>query len=330
MVHIQRPSANANRAATSLLTVIKILLLVILLLVLTVIFHILPHSNDQYLTNIAQNKLHLQFPTSQTPGWKSIDVFYGDHKHLQTAGRGSQCNQDLLVSSLLPHVKNGYFLDLAANDAVNLSNTYKLEQLHEWTGICVEPNSMYWSNLAHRKCHVAAAVVSKMRMQEVNFRMYRDMWRRAASGGIEELIDPKIPKSKEPPAKLYTVPIQEILERYHAPYVMEYLSLDIEGAEYMVMKDFPFGDYKFKVMTVERPSQDLTDLLFENGYLYLAGNNVDGQETAWIHGEFRGEIDIVGGVEKAGWIGGKSTKWMTLVDENDRWGKPVVDDLRLK
>ena len=327
MVQIQRPSAN--RAATSLLTVIKILILVILLLVLTVIFHILPHTNDQYLTNIAQNKLHLQFPTSQTPGWKSIDVFYGDHKHLQTAGRGSQCQQDLLVASLLKNQKNGYFLDLAANDAVNLSNTYKLEQLHEWTGICVEPNSMYWSNLAHRSCHVAAAVVSKTRMQEVNFRMYRDMWRRAASGGIEELIDPKIPKSKEASDKLYTVPIQEILERYHAPYVMEYLSLDIEGAEYMVMKDFPFEVYKFKVMTVERPSQDLTDLLFGNGYLYLAGNNADGQETAWIHKEFMGEIDIVGGVEKAGWIGGQSTKWMTLVD-HDRWGKPVVDDLRLK
>jgi len=34
------------------------------------------------------------------------------------------------------------------------------------------------------------------------------------------------------------------------------------------------------VMTVERPSQDLVDLLCSKGYLYLAGNNEDGQETA--------------------------------------------------
>lgn len=261
-------------------------------------------------------------------GWKSIDVFYGDHKHLPTKGRGSQCHQDLLVASLLREVKNGYFVDLAANDAVNLSNTYRLEQLHDWNGICIEPNAMYWAHLAHRKCHVAAAVVGKERMAEVHFRTYRDMWRRAASGGIDELIDPSIPKSNEKPIKLFTVTIDEILERYHAPRVMEYLSLDIEGAEYMVMKDFPFDKYKFKIMTVERPSQELSDLLFDNGYAYLAGNNEDGMETAWIHLDYKDELDVVGGVEKAGWIGGKSTKWMTI-DENSRWAKPLVNDLRL-
>lgn len=261
-------------------------------------------------------------------GWKSIDVFYGDHKHLPTKGRGSQCHQDLLVASLLREQKNGYFVDLAANDAVNLSNTYRLEQLHQWTGICIEPNAMYWAHLAHRRCHVAAAVVGKDRMAEVHFRTYRDMWRRAASGGIDELIDPSIPKSNEKPIKLFTVTVDEILERYDAPSVMEYLSLDIEGAEYLVMKDFPFDRYKFKVMTVERPSQELTDLLFENGYLYLAGNNEDGMETAWIHIDFRGELDVEGGVEKAGWIGGKSTKWMAI-DEASRWTKPLVNDLRL-
>jgi hypothetical protein len=295
---------------------------------LTIIFHLLPSAEDQYLNNIVHNQLHVHTSIQETPGWKSIDVFYGDHDHLKTKGRGSQCNQDLLVASLLKEQKHGYFLDLAANDAVNLSNTYQLENLHAWKGICVEPNSSYWSNLAHRECHVAAAVVSKTRMEEVKFRMYRDMQKRAASGGIEDLIDPNIPKSKERPDTLYTVPAQEILERYHAPYIMEYLSLDIEGAEYMVMKDFPFHVYKFKVMTVERPSQQLTDLFYDHGYLYLAGNNEDGQETAWIHSDYQAEIDVVGGVEKAGWIGGRSTKWMTI--GSDRWAKPVVDDLRLK
>lgn len=276
-------------------------------------------KQDQYTkTNNPQNN----------NGWKSIDIFYGDHRHLHTKGRGSQCHQDLLVASLLHEQKNGFFVDLAANDAVNLSNTYRLEQLHQWGGICIEPNAMYWAHLAHRNCHVAAAVVSKERMTEVNFRMYRDMWRRAASGGIDELIDPSIPKSNDKPVKLFTVTIEEILERYNAPSVMEYLSLDIEGAEYMVMKDFPFDRYKFKIMTVERPSQELTDLLYENGYLYLAGNNDDGMETAWIHGDYKEELDVQGAVQKVEWVGGKSTKWMEINEEN-RWAKPIVHDLRL-
>lgn len=325
MVVVQ--SSKARNSASASLLVIKVLLLVILCLILTLIFHLLPDSEDNYLSNLAQNKLHVNVPLKETEGWKPIDVFYGDHDILQTKGRGSQCKQDYLVASLFKEKKGGFFLDLAANDAVNLSNTYKLEALHDWTGICVEPNPMYWQNLAHRKCHVAAAVVGKERMERVKFRMYRDMWRRGASGGIEDFIDPNIPKSNERPDILYTVPIKEVLERYHAPYLIDYLSLDIEGAEYLVMKDFPFSDYKFKVMTVERPSQELTDLLYANGYLYLAGNNEDGMETSWIHSDFKNELDIVGAVDAFGWVGGRSTKWMTLVD-GDRFAKPTVNDSR--
>ena len=42
--------------------------------------------------------------------------------------------------------QNGFFLDLAANDAVTLSNTLFLEQKLAWNGICIEPNLEYYSS----------------------------------------------------------------------------------------------------------------------------------------------------------------------------------------
>ena len=52
-----------------------------------------------------------------------------------------------------------YFLDLAANDAVHLSNTLHLEQ-NGWKGLCIEGNPMYWYSLsAFRNCTIVGAFV---------------------------------------------------------------------------------------------------------------------------------------------------------------------------
>jgi FkbM family methyltransferase len=215
---------------------------------------------------------------------------------------------------------NGFFVDLAANHAFSLSNTYSLEQQpYGWTGICVEPNPRYWSNLAKRKCHVAAAVVSKERMQAVQFHMFDDRSARAASGGIVDLVPQRIAQyTKDKPVTLYTVPIAEILQNYRAPVVMEYLSLDVEGAEFLVMKDFPFDKYKFKIMTVERPTQDVMDLLYANRYVYIAANNEWGQETLFVHRDYMHGMNLAA-VEQVGWRG-TTTRWIQVNESGD--GKP--------
>ncbi len=295
-----------------------------------------PDDTDTYTSTRARTTTSTSISRTDTKkkqplrkGWKSIDVFFGDSKDGHIGSRGkSQCGQDDLVMALLKDKYEGYFVDLAANAAVNLSNTYQLEEKLDWGGICIEPNPRYWRSLSHRQCHVAGAVVGKERMEEVKYRMYNDLWRRAASGGIEEFIDPNIPKGEEMPTLLYTVPIEEILEKYNAPSIMDYLSLDIEGAEYMVMSHFPFTKYRFRVMTIERPSQDMVNLLYDNGYLYIGGNNEDGEETVWTHRYTIDDLDR-SGLEKVGWIGGKSTKWVTLNDVNPLV-KPTVNDWRVK
>ena len=39
--------------------------------------------------------------------------------------------------------------------------------------------------------------------------------------------------------------LQEILKKAKAPKIIDYLSLDVEGAELEVLKNFPFKKYKF-------------------------------------------------------------------------------------
>ena len=68
---------------------------------------------------------------------------------------------DCFVYELLGKKRGGYYVDLAANDAVSMSNTKSLERDHAWSGLCVEPNPQYHADLLqHRTCKIAAAAVS--------------------------------------------------------------------------------------------------------------------------------------------------------------------------
>jgi hypothetical protein len=55
-----------------------------------------------------------------------------------------------------------------------------------------------------------------------------------------------------PKVRVSCVPMWELLRRHQAPLVIEYMSLDIEGAEWIALKDFPFDEFRILCMTIER------------------------------------------------------------------------------
>jgi len=255
-------------------------------------------------------------------GWNSIGVYYGSDKYLGGEKDRSQCGQDNIVKGLHSQRRGGFFLDLAANDATDLSNTYRLEQELDWHGLCFEPDSYFWPRLALRKCKVVAVVVGATIGEEVDFIMPGK--KRKGSGGIssnEFDNKPGRPKAQNTkPVKLFTTTLLDVFQRYDVPRTINYLSLDIEGAEYFVMKNFPFGQYKIEVMTVERPKQSLVDLFYEKGYQYLAANNEYGMETLWVHNSVAPQLDM-SIIQKEKWITG-TTKYLRV--EQDSSKKPTV------
>jgi hypothetical protein len=232
-------------------------------------------------------------------GWGLIHVYYGNTSHLpdtsaipkdyfQQARWFSQVRQDEIVSTLLHGKRDGYFVDLAANDAVRISNTYALETNFGWRGLCLEPNPMYWPSLAYRKCHVVAAVVGQQSMEEVQFKYPN---RAGPQGGIvgKDFDNKEASKFGEDHPR-YTATLLDIFERFGTPFVIDYLSLDIEGAEELVMQGFPFERYRINVLTIERPSDKLRSLLEQNDYILLKELKRWG-ETVWIHRQVESSLD---------------------------------------
>jgi hypothetical protein len=254
------------------------------------------------------NNLSLPSPdvSAQTnDGWKQIHVFVGNQvSSRQLAGAStisnsyfekvqwfSQVRQDLVVFKLLREKRNGYFVDLAANDAVKISNTYALEQFHGWTGLAIEPNPIYWSSLSFRKCHVAAAVIGQRTGEELLFRFPRD---KAPKGGLvgEQYDNKKSNRNNNSNEEQwrFAVSLRDVFEKFQVPSVIDYFSLDVEGAETFVMESFPFDQYRFDVLTVERADDKLRNILEQNGYKRLKNLRSWG-ETLWIHSSIENLID---------------------------------------
>lgn len=230
-------------------------------------------------------------------GFHPIFAYYGPESAIQSFQEilasnsrkvGSQVNQDKIVMNITSEIrsratnvenwKRPYFVDLAANDAVIYSNTFRLET-EGWSGLCIEPNPRYWYRLSHRQCDVAGAFVGgSFDAIPVNVTLANKEF----GGIIGRHMDNK-PTTKKLHSELrYTVSLSTLFRKFNVPKTINFLSLDVEGAEELIMKDFPFDEYKFGILTVERPNQALQITLKANWYTCVAVLSEFG-ESMWVH-----------------------------------------------
>jgi hypothetical protein len=265
MAIVRAPSKNSSDMNSLLILLCGVAIGIIIMYIFTPIP--IEDSSSSSLSKLS---------SSDVPGWKPVHVFYGEPLDTGDKQWFAQVHQDEAILDLLGN--KGYFVDLAANDAVEWTNTLALERAG-WDGLCVEPNPTYWYGLSHRKCQVAGALVGATKTKvKVKFR--------GVFGGIVGKLDEKLAnRKKEPNAPVqerYTAPLIEVLQKFNVPSTIDYLSLDVEGAEYLIMKDFPFDKYSIKIMTVERPGKDLRKLFESQGYVFLKDLAWWG-ETLWAH-----------------------------------------------
>ena len=195
----------------------------------------------------------------------------------------SQIGQDKWVHSIIGDKKDGYFIELGACDGLYLSNTLFFERNLNWNGICIEPNDNYIKELyANRKCNISNELVYSCEGEKVNFALSE-----AASGIMDENIGPFTRKDQS--VLKTTTTLGNILDKFKAPNIIDYLSLDVEGQEYNILSTFPFDKYKFRCITVEHnaphigPKQQMLirELLEKNNYRFVKGND---DVNNWGHG----------------------------------------------
>ena len=203
-----------------------------------------------------------RFPSISSGRWKTVRTYVGASEKTPRKEwkSSSQVGQDIVVDAIFASVHRPlFFVDLAANHWKDISNSYSLETYAGWNGICIEPNEIYWKGHMHRRCTLVGAVVGRPD-EEVVFKTSNH----AHGGIVGENMDNH--ESDNTSTALHTVDIANILSTCGAPKVIDYFSLDVEGAESLVLEFMPFELYKITLFTIERPNDDVRLILRQQNY----------------------------------------------------------------
>jgi FkbM family methyltransferase len=205
-------------------------------------------------------------------------------QRLKAEGYYSQAGQDKwIIEKLFPGKVDGTFVDIGAHDGISYSNTYLLEQ-KGWNGIAVEPNPSVYERLSkNRKCITIQGCITPKPGTGI-FRMitgYSEM----LSGLVTEYDVRHINRiNKE--INLYGGEYKDIkvncynlidLLQNQEIHQVDYLSMDVEGAEYEVLKSIDFERINIAVIGVENNYLDwrIPKLLVSKGYEF---NSIVGDE----------------------------------------------------
>lgn len=195
----------------------------------------------------------------------------------------SEVGQDFWVfGEVFNGKRNGYFIEIGAADGVSLSNTFLLEQRYHWRGLCIEANPLFFKDLKRIRSATCLNICLDSEVGEVDF-----LLRRFVGGIVDTDTDNKseyFVSGNKDIVKMKTNTLSSILISENVPSVIDYLSIDVEGAEERILSKFPFDKYKFKCMTLERVSSKLKEILCLNGYILI--KELPGSDAFYVHESF--------------------------------------------
>jgi FkbM family methyltransferase len=186
----------------------------------------------------------------------------------------SQILQDLWVLYMLQEKRGGFFVEFGACDGRMLSNTLLLESEYAWTGILAEPDPHWHVALkTNRKCDISTDCVSTHSGNRIAFAHVptRPELSRVADIQPDDVHEQNGNRGDAEIIEVDTISLSDLLKKFGAPRIVDYISLDTEGSEYAILKSLNFNEYRFRLITVEHAGEskkrnDILTLLSNYGY----------------------------------------------------------------
>jgi len=214
----------------------------------------------------------------------------------------SQYGQDLWVDTYFGQKRGGIFVEVGGYDGETHSNTLLLEKERGWNGILVEANPYSFQLMEHkdRSCWMAHACIQSHNHSALAFQL---------AGGITSAVEVASPQHKQriqidlPNYRhqenwkgagdifcMSCTPFRTILEETSllllesttsTPMVIDYFSLDVEGAELELLRTLLDDNEKLpaiRLFTIEMQenSHEIRKLLMAKNYQEVAVVGIDG------------------------------------------------------
>ena len=202
----------------------------------------------------------------------------------------SQSKEDETLLVYFNGLCNGSYIEMGALDGTTFSNSWVFNKKLNWKGVLVEltPSNFYKAKKRrpNELAVVNAAVCEKK--QKIHY------YERGAVSGVYEFASPSFKKRRwkagisldSPQVKeIDCAPLMDILAENHVETnYFDFFSLDVEGAEFEVLKSIDFDKLGFGIIFVEADEHDPAKnekvrlILKSNGYTYFSNH----QRSDWF------------------------------------------------
>jgi hypothetical protein len=154
----------------------------------------------------------------------------------------SQIFQDLFVLYYTKNKKNGFFIEIGGGNGFDLSNTYLLEKKFKWDGIICEPNTALQKKISNlRSVKIIKEPITRKCLKNINFYENADPYQSSIvkTNNFKKVI------------RINSLSLNHLLKDFKNNKIIDYISIDTEGNEVEILKNFNFKKFKVKIFTIE-------------------------------------------------------------------------------
>ena len=207
------------------------------------------------------------------------DIFLEFYSYLLKHRKVSKAQlfQDLFVQFIHGDKSNGTFLEFGATDGVSLSNSMMLENKFGWSGVLAEPSPQWHEKLFENRPN--STILTECIYSETGRKL--DFF--VSDSGVLSTLDEfresdvssmpgntQLRNASGYNCEVETISLNDVILEYFDGAKIDYMSVDTEGSELLILKQFDFSKYAPKVVTVEHnftdAEKELDQLFFRNNY----------------------------------------------------------------
>lgn len=175
---------------------------------------------------------------------------------------------------------NGFYIEIGAFDGITQSNTYYYEKNNNWKGILIEPSKIQFDKCkfyrSKKNFFYNCACVS-FKFKKNFLKLHYSGLKTYSSKFLSQKLNKEYVKNPEihRGEKKYsyyvkTITMNDILLKSNAPKIIDFLSLDTEGAEFEVLNGIDFNRFKFRYLLIETNNFiKLKKFMLNKNYKYI-------------------------------------------------------------
>lgn len=176
----------------------------------------------------------------------------------------SQLYQDMFASFIVGDNFDKTFFEFGATDGIDLSNSYTLERYLNWKGVLSEPSPQWHDELKKNRpyTNIITECIWSESNKELNF-FESDVGVLSSLENFKESDKLSMPGNTQARLKsgkkiiVKTISLNDAIEKQFNSKSPSYISIDTEGSEYEILKNFNFNKYRPLVFTIEHNFTEL-------------------------------------------------------------------------